>query len=281
MNKMRSVNTHFWNDNYVIDLDPIEKLLFLYLLTNPNTNMLGIYELHIRKIAFDTGIDKDMVLKIFERFQEAEKASYLDGYVCLFNFTKHQSYNSNMKISAVNSFKELPLSIQESDFVEPLIKGLEPLPEGLEPFAKKEKEKEKELEKETIQNGEEKYSIGDAHSWNGKQRIDYVGFVDKFNDLYGLDGRTSLRITESKREQIRGRLRTWTGEEILRAWEHRLEDPFLNDEGSKYLANWESAMRNDQKIERYQTKTETNNAKKGINTTKLQQQLEDAFDGDE
>ena len=25
--KLRSVDTHFWDDNYVIDLDPIEKLL--------------------------------------------------------------------------------------------------------------------------------------------------------------------------------------------------------------------------------------------------------------
>ena len=86
MSKLRSVNTHFWNDNYIIDLDPIEKLLFLYLLTNPNTNMLGIYELHVRKIAFETGIDKDMVLKIFERFTKAEKVKYKDGYVILQNF---------------------------------------------------------------------------------------------------------------------------------------------------------------------------------------------------
>ena len=102
MSKLRSINTHFWEDNYIIDLDPIEKLLFLYLLSNPQTNMLGIYELHLRRISFDTGIDKDMVLKIFDRFTEANKAKYVDGYVILQNFIKHQSYNGNMETSAQN-----------------------------------------------------------------------------------------------------------------------------------------------------------------------------------
>lgn len=148
MSKLRSVNTHFWNDNFVIDLDPIEKLLFLYLLTNGNTNMLGIYELHIRKIAFDTGVDKDMVRKIFDRFHEAGKASYIDGYVCLHNFTKHQSYNANMKKSAVNSFNELPLNVKKADFVEPLLKALKPLPKGCEPIAEYELELEEEEEDE-------------------------------------------------------------------------------------------------------------------------------------
>lgn len=149
MSKLRSVNTHFWADNYIIDCDPIEKLLFLYLITNNNTNMLGIYELHVRKIAFDTGIDKDMVLKIFDRFHTDGKASYIDGYVCLHNFTKHQSYNSNMKTSAINSFNELPLTVRKQHFCEPLIKGLEPLPEGSEPLAKVEYELERELEEES------------------------------------------------------------------------------------------------------------------------------------
>ena len=43
-NKQRYVNTRFWNDTYVSSLDPIEKLLFIYLLTNEHTNISGVYE---------------------------------------------------------------------------------------------------------------------------------------------------------------------------------------------------------------------------------------------
>ena len=146
--KLRSVNMHFWNDNYIVDLDPIEKLLFLYLLTNPNTNMLGVYELHIRRISFDTGIDKDMIIKIFDRFKDAGKASYIDGFVCLHNFTKHQAYNSNMKVSAVNSYNELPETVKKQRFIKEALKALEPFTKGSEPIAEIEREIEEEIEKE-------------------------------------------------------------------------------------------------------------------------------------
>lgn len=77
MKKMRSINTKFWDDNWAIDLDPIEKLLFLYLLTNSHTTLAGIYELHLRKMAFETGIDKEMLEKILKRFEKDKKVWFI------------------------------------------------------------------------------------------------------------------------------------------------------------------------------------------------------------
>ena len=37
MAKTRIINTRFWIDDYTSNLDPIEKLLFLYFLTNTAT----------------------------------------------------------------------------------------------------------------------------------------------------------------------------------------------------------------------------------------------------
>jgi hypothetical protein len=71
MEKLRSVNTKFWNDPFIETLDNKEKLLFLYLLTNPLANILGIYEISLSRISFDTGLTIDTVekaLKGFERF---------------------------------------------------------------------------------------------------------------------------------------------------------------------------------------------------------------------
>lgn len=182
MSKLRSVNTHFWNDNYIIDLDPIEKLLFLYLLTNPNTNMLGIYELHVRKIAFETGIDKDMVLKIFDRFTEANKVKYVDGYVILQNFLKNQSFNGNMQTSAVKSWNELPLDIRKDRFTEPILKGLKAFAKGSEPIAEIEYEYERELEVETERETESEVTsvtaiaddvpnASDSETWKSANRV--------------------------------------------------------------------------------------------------------------
>lgn len=111
--KLRSVNTKFWQDTYITDLDPIEKLLFLYLLTNPLCNIAGVYEISLRQIAFDTGIDKDMVQKIFNRFEADNKIIYKNNYIILLNFIKNQSYNDSMKKGAMNILGSLPQDIQK------------------------------------------------------------------------------------------------------------------------------------------------------------------------
>lgn len=94
MSKNRYINTRFWDDGYITTLDPIEKLLFIYLLTNPLTEICGAYEIPLRRIAFDTGIDKDMVSKILDRFADADRVIYRDGWVLICNFIKHQNANS-------------------------------------------------------------------------------------------------------------------------------------------------------------------------------------------
>jgi hypothetical protein len=98
MSKERMVNTKFWDDDYIIALDPTEKLLFLYFLTNPLTNIAGVYEISLRRIAFDTGIDKDAVTKIIDRFCQADKISYCDGFAIVHNFIKHQNFSEKSKI---------------------------------------------------------------------------------------------------------------------------------------------------------------------------------------
>jgi hypothetical protein len=108
MAQNRWVSTNFWKDTYVTDLDPVEKLLFLYLLTNPRTNIAGIYEVSIREIAFDTGIDKDMVAKIIERFQRDKKVYYSRGWITLLNWLKHQSMNPKMHAGARSVVETIP-----------------------------------------------------------------------------------------------------------------------------------------------------------------------------
>lgn len=113
MANQRLVNTNFWKDTYVIDLDPIQKLLFLYFLTNPRTSLAGVYEISLREVAFDTGIDKDMVEKILAKFCSDEKMYYEKGWVILRNFVKHQRLNPSIKKGIENAISELPAWLRE------------------------------------------------------------------------------------------------------------------------------------------------------------------------
>lgn len=114
MAKQRMINTRFWEDGYTSNLDPIEKLLFLYFLTNTSTNICGFYEIPIKKIASDTGIDKDMVLKIIQRFTEDKKIYYIDGWICIKNFVKHQNQKSPTVRKGIEvELKNIPKNIAE------------------------------------------------------------------------------------------------------------------------------------------------------------------------
>jgi len=108
MAKNRYLNTYFWSDIYIQDLDPSEKLLYIYLLTNEFTNISGIYEISVRRIAFDTGIDRDMVIKIINRFEVDGKIKYLDGKIAIKNFIKHQSLNPKICKGIAKELKKAP-----------------------------------------------------------------------------------------------------------------------------------------------------------------------------
>lgn len=112
MTKERIINTRFWDDSYIGNLDPIEKLIFIYLLTNPNTNIAGIYEIQVRKIEFDTGVNKDMVIKIFERFEKDEKIYYKNNFVIIKNFIKFQHDTPKIRRGIEIIFNALPDEIK-------------------------------------------------------------------------------------------------------------------------------------------------------------------------
>ena len=113
MSRQRYLDTKFWDDKYIVEKDPIEKLLFIYLLTNPLTNILGIYEISLSRIAFDTGLEKEMVLKILERFEKDNKVKYYEGYIALKNFTKYQANNPKINAGIKSLLKIVPVKLIE------------------------------------------------------------------------------------------------------------------------------------------------------------------------
>lgn len=109
----RSISTSIWSDEWFESLDSDYKLLWLYLLSNSKTNMIGVYELpSIKRLSFEVGLSVESIRKAFELFTKDSKALFFENYIFLVNWTKHQSYNPNMKKSALNSFEELPENIK-------------------------------------------------------------------------------------------------------------------------------------------------------------------------
>jgi len=113
MATLRSVNTRFWEDPWVEELSPSEKLLFLYLLTCKYANLAGIFEITIRRISFETGLNNETIRNGLKRFAKDKKAFFVDeNYMFLPNWLKNQNLNSNMKKGVIAIFSELPKDVK-------------------------------------------------------------------------------------------------------------------------------------------------------------------------
>ena len=109
MAKQRIVNTQFWRDNYILTLKPYERLLFLWVITNPATELCGAYEVAMAIIELETGLKARQITEAFERFSRDGKIMYRDGWVIVRNFTKHQNGTStNIKKAAARTLSYCP-----------------------------------------------------------------------------------------------------------------------------------------------------------------------------
>ena len=90
MATQRYISTSFWDDPWITTLEPDEKYLYLYLLTNTLTNIAGVYQIALKRMIFDTGLQCEAVKETLKKFEKNEKAYYKSGYIILPNWPKHQ-----------------------------------------------------------------------------------------------------------------------------------------------------------------------------------------------
>jgi len=198
MSKLRSLNTAFWSDTWVEELEPMQKLLFIYLVTNEKTNMLGIYEASVKKISFETGITQIVVKTYLKDFEKANKVKYIDNRVILINYMKHQNYNTNMKKSAIDTYNNLPNSLKIKGLVISKVnpsEGFERLSKGYGMVPKV----EVEVEYET------KLNINTNLNSNGlvkEAKPDYSNHI-KFKDLTVKDKLYLESIAMNKKTNIK------------------------------------------------------------------------------
>ena len=88
----RIVDTSFWTDGKVDEFSPEDKYFMLYLLTNPFTTQLGIYEMSVKQAAFQLGYSEDSVKVLLDRFENKYKVilfSKETNEVAIKNFLRH------------------------------------------------------------------------------------------------------------------------------------------------------------------------------------------------
>lgn len=108
------IHTKVWKDEYFGNLNRVEKLLFIYLLTNDKANICGIYELSDREIKFDLDITEPELQEAKERFQKDGKFIFLNSWVRVVNYEKYNPYTGSKNESAKDSELNLcPIELKE------------------------------------------------------------------------------------------------------------------------------------------------------------------------
>lgn len=111
MAKQRIVNTRFWDDSYVARLDPVGKLVFLYLLTNPLTTIAGVYELSLKRAAFDTGVQPEQISAVLNQLETDQKIVRHEDWIGIVNFIRHQSLNPKVRQGIVAELERVPREV--------------------------------------------------------------------------------------------------------------------------------------------------------------------------
>jgi hypothetical protein len=177
MDLRRSVNTKIWSDVWFETISTEEKLLWIYLITNSSTNMLGVYELSERKMSFESGLSLDSIRKAFKGFESLKKAKYINGYVVLYNWIKNQSFNTNMKKSALSDYEKLPNTVKlsiKSFFDNKIMESFGTLSKDLLILPKNEKENESEEEDESEEKKADRHNDSFRKLYESKKWIETV-----------------------------------------------------------------------------------------------------------
>lgn len=103
----RNIQLSFWTDNKVEDdFTPEDKYFYLYLLTNPQTNICGCYEVSYNQMCNQTGYNKDTINRLLDRFENTHKMikySKKTKEVLILNWHKYNWTKSEKVLTGVET----------------------------------------------------------------------------------------------------------------------------------------------------------------------------------
>ena len=93
MSLYRNISVSFWTDSKIDDeFTPEDKYFYLYLLTNPHTNICGCYEISYKQMERETGYNEDTVKRLLKRLEQTHNVIRYDTKskeVLLINWSKY------------------------------------------------------------------------------------------------------------------------------------------------------------------------------------------------
>lgn len=99
MANYRYIKAAVWDDEWVANLSDAAFRLFMYCITNESTRLSGYYQKPMKQIAAAIGKDVKQVEALFSQLKG--KIEYIEGWVCIRNYARHQNAANSPKAQAL------------------------------------------------------------------------------------------------------------------------------------------------------------------------------------
>lgn len=249
----RIVDTAFWTDGKVDDFSPEDKYFMLYLLTNPFSTQLGIYEISIKQVAFQMGYSMDAVKVLIERFENKYGIILFSQHtneIAIKNFLRHSIVKGGAPvrdclIKEIKNVKNKALvahvfsHIKNSEALNETVKNIIAEYEEQNGALSYSNEKQNENNNENENENDVSYPVSchDTHNESfstQSAKIDYQQIVDLFNSI--CSSLPSVRsLSETRKKAIKARLNTYTIEDFKQCFENAEASSFLKGSNNR---NW-------------------------------------------
>ena len=188
MSNYRNISLSFWTDSKVDDeFTPEDKYFYLYLLTNPHTNICGCYEISMKAMERETGYNSDTINRLIKRMSELHNVirySKTTKEILVLNWSKYNWSSSDKVIKAVKSVAEYIKSATFKKYI------LEKLENGKNSYIQitdidTESDTETDTDTDTDVSIPYAYGIDTISEKEQKKKTDYDVLIDEYtcNDM--------------------------------------------------------------------------------------------------
>ena len=286
----RIVDTSFWTDGKVDEFSPEDKYFMLYLLTNPFSTQLGIYEISIKQTAFQLGYSVDAVRVLIDRFEHKYGIiiySPETSEIAIKNFLRHSIIKGGAPvrdclIKEIKKVKNRDLLVKVFSH----IKGNEGLNETVKNIVAEYEEKngllyysnEKQNDNDNENENDNDVSYPDSYNDSldesfpaPQKKADYQQIVDLFNTI--CKSFPSVRsLSDARKKAIKARLNTYTVDDFKQCFENAEASSFLKGGNNRnWTANFDWLIK-DSNIAKVLdgNYADTNTNRKGVNNGSIE-----------
>ena len=248
----RIVDTAFWTDGKVDEFSPEDKYFMLYLLTNPFSTQLGIYEISIKQVAFQMGYSMDAVKVLIERFENKYHMIFYSNEtneIAIKNFLRHSIIKGGAPVRDC-LIKEMR-KVKNKELISKVfahIKRLDTLNETVKNIIAEYEEKndtikysnEKDNNNDNENDNDVSYPVSYNDSYNDsfapppQKKVDCQKIIDLFNSIC-VSFPSVRSLSDARRKAIKARLNTYSLEQFKAMFEIAEASPFLKGQNNR---NW-------------------------------------------